>query len=377
MVGLQRTKPHTARYPLEKFLGIERSAFDPNEVFAVIKDIGILEPISAELIETEDDLTLHVIVEEKWTIFPLPLVMASSGGTNFGLFFLDLNAFGQRDMAAIGGAYGSFGWSAMAAYNHTPRQNGLPGWNTFFMYGRQEIETTDKDEKIYSKYTADQLRFSLGLNYLFLEFITGYISFSFVDISLQKTDDTFNPPENGATILSFTHGLSLRHRSWDGFFLSQKSISLRYNYNLAFSGSSFHQLELRGTYEQSLIPGFRLNIRSGGVWKSTSDPLFEEGPGKAQISILPRTFSALHYAGFSAGLEKHLYKFRWGTLSVQGSWQGVFSYGSISDFEFNHGPTAELNLYLSRLALPAMGGGIAYNMNSGLFQFSFNIGMSF
>ena len=376
VIGLKRTKPYVAEYPLEKFLGLERSAFDPNEVFAVVKDTGILEPISAELIETEDDLILRVTVLEKWTFFPLPLIIFGSGEANFGLFLLDTNAFGQRDIAAIGGAYGSYGWSAITFYSHTPKRNGLPGWNGMFMYGRQERKDADRDEKIHRRYSTDQLRFSLGLNYLFMELITGSITLSYSDISLKNNDDILNPPNNGATHLSVNPGLSLRNSSWDGFFLSQRSISMIYSYNYAISGSSFHQLEFRGTYEQSLVPGFRLNIRSGGVWKSTSDPLFEEGPQIAQVAILPRNFSARHYAGFSTGLEKHLYKARWGTLSIQGSWQGIFSYGPISDFEFNHGPAGGLNFYLSRLALPAIGGVIAYNINSGLFQLTFNMGMS-
>jgi hypothetical protein len=95
------------------------------------------------------------------------------------------------------------------------------------------------------------------------------------------------------------------------------------------------------------------------------------------VSILPRDFSARHYAGFSAGLEKHIYKAAWGTLSVQGSWQGVFSDGPVSGFEFNHGPALGVLFYLSRVAIPAIGGGAAYNMKSGLFQAAFSVGMAF
>ena len=377
VIGLKRTRPHVARYPLERFIGMERTAFDPNEVFAIVKDTRILEPVSAELIENEYGLTLRVTVEEKWSIFPLPLIMAGSGGTNFGLFILDLNAFGLLDMLVLGGTYSSIGWSAMAMYNHTAKHNGLPGWNGMFIYGRLEREAAGRDEKIHRRYTTDQLRFSLGLNYLFMDLVTGSVALSFSDISLKNNDNILNPPEHGAAYIGINPGLSMRRSSWDGIFLSQKNISLGYSYNLAISGSSYHQAEFRGSYEQSLVPGFRLNIRSGGVWKSTSDPLSEEGPQKAQVAILPRNYSARHYAGFAAGLEKHLFRSRWGTLSVQASWQGVFSYGSISDFELNHGPAGGLNFYLSRLALPAIGGGIAYNMNSGLYQISFNMGMSF
>jgi hypothetical protein len=169
----------------------------------------------------------------------------------------------------------------------------------------------------------------------------------------------------------------LRDSSWDGFLLSQKSLSLEYGYNRAINGNSFHQVEYRGIFEHSLIPGFRINIKSAGVWKTSADPLNEDGPYSAFVSILPRDFSAMQYAGFSAGLEKYLYKARWGTLAIHGSWQGVFYDGHISGSEFNHGPAVGLLFYLSQIAIPAVGGGAAYNMNSRLFQGVFSVGMAF
>jgi hypothetical protein len=117
-------------------------------------------------------------------------------------------------------------------------------------------------------------------------------------------------------------------------------------------------------------------LKSGAVWKSSTDPLYEGGPSSAQVDILPGDFAARNYAGLSAGLEKYIVSFRWGTLSVLGSWQLVFSQGLISGDEFDHGPSAGIRLYLSRIAIPAVGFGAAYNMNSGLFQLTFSIGMS-
>jgi outer membrane protein assembly factor BamA len=377
ITGLKRTKPHVAHYPLEKFLGQDRRDFDQNEVFAVIKDMGVLEPVSAELVETEDGLVLKVTVEEKWSIFPFPFVMVGSGDYNFGLFLIDFNAFGARDNIILGGIYGSSGWNAMAIYNHIPNRSRMPGWTASFMYSRNEKEDLDKDEIIHRRYTADRIYASIGLNYPFNELFTGSFSVSFSDISLNKKDNSINPPEKGLTLLRFAPNLSLRNRSWDGFFLSQKSISLEYSYNHAFYGSSFHQAAIRCLFEHSIIPGFRMLLRSSGVWKSRTDPLYETGPQSAQVNILPREFSALQYAGFSAGLEKYLYKAQWGTLAVQGSWQCVFSYGPISNSEFDHGPAAGLTFYLSRVAIPAVGGGVAYNMNSKLFQGVFSVGMAF
>jgi hypothetical protein len=377
ITGLKRTKPHVARYPLEKFLGLETEAFDENEVFAVIKDMGVLEPVSVELAETDDGYILKVTVEEKWSIFPFPFMMVDSGKYDFGLFLVDLNTFGARDNLILGGIYGSNGWNIISIYNHTPRRARMPGWTGFFMYSQHENEDMDKNEVLRRRYAADRIYASLGVNYPFTELFTGSFSVSFSDTSLKDRGSPLNPPATGMTLLTFSPNLSLRSRNWDGFLLSQKSLSLEYNYNHAFYGSSFHQIEARGIFEQSFVPGFRLNLKGAGVWRTGTSPLNESGPHSALVSILPRDFSALQYAGFSAGLEKHIYKASWGTLSVHGSWQGVFCDGPISGFDFNHGPAAGLLFYLSRVAIPAIGGGVAYNMNTGLFQAAFSIGMAF
>ena len=382
VIGLKRTKPHIARYALEKFLGVDGKDLDLNEVHAVIKSTGVLEPIEVILVEKENGLLLQVTVEEKWSIFPVPIVIATNGEFGAGLFFMDANALGIRDQMVLGGMYRSSGWTGMAMYNHVPSgHKGLPGWNALFMYGRQDTEDTDRDEEVFRRYSIDQLRAHLGLNYPFANDLSASVSLSFADISLKNNKNPLNPPEKGARILSLSPGLSKRSSSWDGYLLSQRNLSLGYSYNFAISGSSFHQAEFRGVWEQPIIPGFRVNLKSGMITKSSADPntdlLFEDNPGRAQVDILPRNFSARHYAGFSAGLEKYLVKTRWGTLSALTYWQAVFSKGPISGFEFDNGPSAGIRFYLSRIALPAMGGNLAYNINSGRFQFSFSIGMEF
>ena len=379
--GLKRTKLHIAMYPLEKFLGRDRSNLDLNEVHAAVVETGILEPLEIELVDAGDALTLRIEVKEKWSVFPVPLVLANSGEVSFGLFFADTNAFGLRDMAALGGIYGNLGRMAVALYQHTPNRKGQIGWGTFFMYGRQEREDVDRDENRHRLYTADQFSVTASLNYPFAEYFSASFSLSFTDISLIEDLGDLNRPDSGARLLGFSPGFSIKDSRWDGFLLSRRSVSLSYGYNLALSGLSYHEAQLTSIYEQPLLPGFRFNFRSGLSWKfeagSDTDSLYEEGPQRAQVDILPPKFSAMRYAGFSAGLEKYLFKVSWGTLSLMGAWQCVFSDGPISGVEFDHGPSVGTRFYLSSLALPAFGAGLAYNMNSGLFQFAFSLGMGF
>jgi hypothetical protein len=113
------------------------------------------------------------------------------------------------------------------------------------------------------------------------------------------------------------------------------------------------------------------------IYEPDAGPLFESGPGSARVNILPNAFSAQHYMGFSLGLEKYLFKFFFGTLSLLTSWQMVYSYGPILEAQFDQGVAASMSLYLSKVAIPAMGAGVAYNITHQKFQFSFSMGMSF
>jgi hypothetical protein len=135
-------------------------------------------------------------------------------------------------------------------------------------------------------------------------------------------------------------------------------------------------LSFRGIFEKSIVPGFRTSIRSGLLWEPLVPVLFESPPSAAEVAILPRSFSARHYAGLSLGLEKYLFTMSFGTCSVLTAWQMVYSHGSILKDQFDYGISGAVFFYMSKLAIPALGVGAAYNIPAEYFQFSFSLGMS-
>ena len=379
--GLRRTREHIALSPLERFLGRSADSIDPNEVNAVIIDMITLAPIGLEFLDSEDGVILHVLVEEKWSIFPVPLVTSGSSGTNFGIFIAETNAFGMRDQIAVGGMYRRSGWMFMSMYQFNPRRNGGPGWNANFTYNRNEITNMDSNETLLRRYTTELLRLTFGIRLPLNEIFTASFNLSFSNIKLLDNPNAIGGPEAGARLFRFNPGITFRISSFDGILLSQKSISLDYGFNLLIFNKPYHQAELRTIFEHSFLPGFRIVYRSGIILTSGTDPqidpLFEHSPQRAQVSILPQNFSAKHYAGFSLGLEKSILSFSWGTFSLLGSWQLLFSGGPPALFQLNHGPSAGFRFYLNRLALPALGFDFAYNVQTRRRQFNINMGMSF
>jgi hypothetical protein len=371
VTGLKRTRTKVTDYALERFIGRDAESLDINEVKAAVIDTGILEPVSVEFLPETG--TLLVQVEEKWSFFPMPLILVNSGETNFGLFLADTNAFGLRDQAAVGGMYASDGWMGMALYRNTPERDNFPGWNTAFMYSRRNREEQDREEQTLRSYEAVFLRASFGLEYPLTGTLNLSLTFSFTDI--QILDSVLDAPKEGVRNIGFSPSIAYRSSGWDGYLLAERSLSLSYGYMPAIIGSSFHELSTRFGFSVPVVPGFLVSLKGAAAFRGGADSVFEDRP--PDVDILPQKFSALHYAGAAAGFEKYLFKARQGTFSAFFSWQTVVSSGSLSGETFDHGPTGGLRFYLSRIAIPALGFTVAYNMTTSLPQFSFSLGMGF
>jgi outer membrane protein assembly factor BamA len=379
--GLKRTKAVVLEQPLKKFLGRNVEDVSIVEVEGIVVSTGILEPVAVSIEDApgEAGKILVVAVREKWTIFPLPMFFADSGGRiNGGLFFMDSNAFGLRDLFVAGGMYGSSGWIATAMYQYTPEKDHVPGWSLMGFYSRQDVENTDQHKTALRRYTQDSFSGSLGLNYSFTELFGASLSFSYAQNMLREHENPLEVPDKDAMVFRINPELSLRRSNWDGYFMAEQSVRLSYSYLIGLNDyPSFHSIDLQGNYEISIIPGFKFSSHGGLHYEPEAPVLFESSASSVRISILPSSFLAQNFAGASAGLEKYIWKFSQGTLSVYGNYQVVYSQGPLLGDQFDHGAAAGVNFYLSRLAIPAVGLGVAYNVAANEFQGSFSIGMSF
>jgi outer membrane protein assembly factor BamA len=377
--GLKRTRPQVARAALRKFIGRDAALIDLNEVRAAVLDTGVLEPLEAEILDAEGGGKLiRVEVQDKWSIFPIPIFFAGSGEFQAGAAFYDANSFGLNHKAAVTGMYQSGGWMVYGLYAAPPGGKWVPGWSLSGAFSRNEREDQDQSqEETFRRFNLDSLSAMGSLNFRFTDILSLSLQFGYIGRFLRETEEPLRAPEDDAQGLRMGAGISLRKTAWDGYLLSEKSASLGYAWFLGLDAPSFHSLSFDGTLQHSIFPGFRADLRSGLAYEPEAGALFESGPGSARVNILPRSFSARHYAGFSLGLEKYLYKFSFGTLSLLAAWQMVYSYGPILEGAFDQGIASSLSLYLSKLAIPAIGAGVAYNVTREKFQFYFSIGMSF
>ena len=376
ITGLRRTRLSTAERSLRKFIGREANQIDPDEVRAAVLATGILEPLSVEI---EDDV-LSVIVHEKWAIIPIPIFMAGSGGTMAGLALMDSNAFGLNDKLFLAGIYHTDGWSASVGYIHASPGGHIPGWNSMAGFSREVRYDRNQRNEVLRCFGLDSISFYAGLNFPLTkdaDLLFASALFSYYDKTLRESENDWKGPDEGLRLFGAGAELAVRKSSWDGYLLSQEAAALRYFYRTNLDGFYYQSISFRGIWEKSLVPGFRFISRTGLVFEPEVPILFESSPFAAQVAILPGGFSAKNYAGFSAGLEKYIYKFSAGTLSLAAAYQLVYSRASILDDSLDHGPMGMLSFYLSRLAMPALGLGVAYNVKEEFLQAAFNLGMSF
>jgi len=375
--GLGRTRFSTAERPLRRFIGMETGQITQDEVFAAIMATGIMEPISVEI----DGQVLRVEVRERWTIFPIPVAMGGTGGAGGGLAFLDANAFGLNDQLFLAGFFHSDGWAVSAGYIRSSRGGRAPGWSGVASFSRGERHDRDQNNNALRSFDLDAISVHTGIGFPLIadsDFLTASALLSFNDRRMRNRADAERyGMDRNLRLFGAGAEFAVRRNHWDGYFLSQEAASARYFFHADFDRTSFQSVQIRGVWERSLIPGFRFNLRSGIVFMPDAPVLFESSPSAAQVNILPRDFSARNYAGLSAGLEKRIFRINAGTLSVTASYQAVYSYSPILGDYVDHGIMGALFFYLNRLALPALGLGVAYNVNKNFPQAFFSFGMSF
>jgi hypothetical protein len=378
--GLKRTRLHVAEYPLKKFIGQDGMLLDFNEVNAAIINTGILEPLSVgvELAPDRESLILVVEVREKWTFFPVPVFfMDSNGDMRGGGALMDANAFGLNDTFIAAALYASSGWLATLIYLYTPDRKGLPGWSVMGMYGRQNRQDTDQHKKELRNYEQRTIIGRLGIQYPVTEYLTASASFSLRDQSVDAGSQPRELPDRGVFAAGIEPSLEIKQNRWDGFLLSQRRLSLAYDLLLPRNDPALQAFSFRADYELSIVPGFKAGIGGGMRYALDTLPILESSPVSMGITILPNSFSAEDFGVLSAGLEKYLHRFSQGTLAFLVSYQGVYSYGPMLGRQFDHGVSTAVNFYLSRIAIPAIGLGVSYNVARNEYAAVFSVGMSF
>ena len=365
--GLRRTKPEVLLEKLEKFKGIDSASFDKKKLEAELEKTQLFSLGDA----TVSGSTLHITVEEKFSLLPIPFAYASSDGWGGGLVVMDNNAFGIMDQAAVGGFINSSGWRVLAGYSHTQKANSLFGWNVAVNGGKSKTRVREDDGDLLLSYDNRMFGVSAGVNRRLAPWLKASVSSG---VNICDVEDSEPASE---LIIPLTASLTASTASWDGTFLNTTYLSTSATYNYSQWHDNYCTIAARAGHEQHLVQRLRLIAQAGAYHSPDVPVVFAPNQSAAQACILDNACRASTIVGAGAGLEWGIVQTRFGVPSLYVQYQALWADTILSDETWGHGPVAGFKFYLKKIAFPAVDVFGAYNVKTGLFRISAGAGFSY
>lgn len=365
--GLRRTKPEVLLEKLEKFKGIDSADFDKKKLEAELEKTQLFSLADA----TVSGSTLHITVEEKFSLLPIPFAYLSSDSWGGGLVVMDNNAFGIMDQAAAGGFITSSGWRVLAGYSHTQKEHSPFGWSISANGGKSKTSVRENDGDLLLTYDNRVFGASAGINRRLAPWLKGSISSG---VNICDVEDSKPASE---LVIPLTVSLTASTASWDGTFLDTTYITTSATYNFSQWHDNYCTVAAKAGHQQHLVQRLRL-IAQAGVYHSPDVPVvFAPNQSAAQVCIISSTCRASTMAGAGAGLEWGITQTSLGVPSLYAQYQVLWADTLLSDETWGHGPVAGFKFYLKKIAFPAVDIFCAYNVKTGLLRTSAGAGFSY
>ncbi len=365
--GLRRTKPEVLLEKLEKFKGMDASTFDKKKLEAELEKTQLFSLADASV----SGSTLHITVDEKFSLLPIPFAYLSSDSWGGGLVVLDNNAFGIMDQAAAGGFISSSGWRVLAGYSHIQKEHAPFGWSVSANGGKSRNRVREDDGDLLLTYDSQVFGASAGINKRLTPWLKASVSSG---VNLCDVEDSAPASE---LVIPLTVSLTASTASWDGTFLNTIYLTTSATYNYSHWHDNYCTLAAKAGWEQHLVQRLRL-IAQAGLYHSPDVPVvFAPNQSAVQVCILNNACRASTMAGAGAGFEWGIVQTRLGVPSLYAQYQVIWADTLLSDEAWGHGPVAGFKFYLKKIAFPAVDIFASYNVKTGLFRTSAGAGFSY
>lgn len=383
VAGLRRTTEGTALELLERFVGKPASEAAPEAVAAVLVGTGIFENVRSAAVPEADGATarLEVAVDEKLARIAAPVFYIDDGGASGGAAYIDSNAFGRADSLVAAALLLSDGWLTSAAYVDN-RAGKRVRKNSFSVFV-SDTEREDQDERgdTLRRYRALSAGVSAASTVALFPFLDAEASLSFRDVAVENGDDPAAVPDASTRVLSARAGFAVEGNAWNGTFLSERSLRAGAAYAYAFVGNPYYELDAKAAAELpfggELGNVLRLRFRAAGAYAPDAPAAADQNPSGLGIALLPSDFAARSLAGASLGLEAKLARLPFGVISGTAAYEAAVAEGPLIGEVGAHGPAGGVRLYVAKVAIPAMDLTVAYNLETGLAEVRFGIGMRY
>ncbi len=375
--GLKRTKETVVR----SIIALEEGAIITDEKLQRVEQDLLKSGIFSSVVVQRDDdalakttdITVHLT--EKWSLIPVPYFASDGSSLSGGVFLIESNLLGYNTflLSALYGGTES-GLRGLLVFSNPSLAGSAWSLSAIGGFGRTTVTNELPDGTRIRSYETNYMQMGVGLGYAWNSLIRTEGRVRFRDWNL----------------ISFTGGLDTHDLS--DMRYGEPEITLRYENtrlshvllvgtSVSVSGRTIVPhggWELSGafTWSMPLQGNHRLQVLiSGG---------YGDMPALAETSIgaqdgyrtLPfQNSTADRWASASARYDIPLYFGSWGVPVITPYWEtGVYATELFSAHPF-YGPGVGFRVYLRRIALPALGADIAYNVPDDYWSFSITVGM--
>ncbi len=375
ILGLKRTRKSVVLNKLDIEKGSILSEFNHEDFSQDILKTGILKEPVIEYLLVDDEVVIKIILTEKWSLVPAPIVSITSDDQTFGALLFESNFLGLNKQFYVDGSYSTKnGISGAGSFRDDIIPNKL---GYYIMAGAGNIEDItllDIDKEVVGSYSSQSIRDSIGLNYNFnRNYKLGfYIHHNYYDIKEKNQSSIdFSGISNfletqvsfSIDMLKYTNTISSGLELYSYFSLGTNLE----DYNI------YEKFELSSSY--TINPFNNLYFSTGGTLSLFDKPYLKQlyFGSSNYANTIPALSHDRHLAA-DIQVEYAILNFPWASFSLNALFEAGLYDRDGSDPKPYYGPAMGIRMYFPWLAVPAMGMNFGYNLESGIPNFSFSMG---
>ncbi|MGN0728114.1 hypothetical protein [Treponema sp.] len=373
--GLKRTKESVVQRDLKKFLGKELTPALVHKIENSLQEDNLFSNISIETSEiSETESCVVISLEEKLSVFPLPIVSVNNGEFFGGAFFLDSNALGRKDFFILGGIFSAKSYSGIVSFER-PAKGSSFGFGIFTGIAKEDKEINTTEDKTVYDFDTFVFQESVSVSRKFFECLTLSLNTGIEIHNIDSSDEIKGEIESEKA-WNIGGQMKFERSDWNGVFMSENSASARTFVNVTTCRDVFNGFELGIKIQQPIFEKLRLIQAASCFFEFEAPVTFYEDRYHSSVSLFPSDFASDAMAGLSAGLEYAAFNTKIGLFSVYAVYQTARAKDLDRSWVFNQGAGGGMKMYLSKVAFPACSLEIIYNITEKEFQTGFSIGMS-